>query len=353
MTYLQQDLKLARSRIAILRDPRLRDLEELFGSARKPFGQLRPLLADARPSEVIIYFAGHAMPVDQGKDAILLPADANPAYPIKDGYRLSAIYYALHALGVPRLRVYLDAAFNSRLGARPAPNEPPPELVINFPAIGPAGRLVPRNWVTITAGFGNEPVYVSPNQTVSAFALALLAGLRGQADATVSGNGDGAVTSGELTIYLRRQVAAVVKSATGGQQRPALAGSGNEVLAVVTGAGVAAPSVTPATPLAPPPPAREPEKKATPAKPVKPAKPSFDCSTARADAEQAICANPDVAALDNQMVKHYYAKKRTLKGRQRDALTQRQKRWLRQRNACGPNVSCLIGVYQKRIQQLQ
>jgi len=357
MTYLQQDMKLARSRIVRLRDPRLRDLEALFGSSGKPVGQLQALLANAKPSEVIIYFAGHALPVDGGKDAVLLPADGDPVTPAETGYRLSMLYRIAHGLGVSRLRVYLDAAFNTKPGARPVPNAPPPTPVVNYPVIGPLGLLTPRHWVTVTAGTGDQPVYAAPKQPLSAFAAALLAGLRGQADLAGPGNRDSAVTARELVAYMRGQVAAVVARATGGTQTPALAGRNNEILAVYDATPVAvpapAPTQKPAAPApapAPAPPAPAPEKKAAPAKPVKP---SFDCATARVPAEKAICANPELARLDIEMVDLYIARKRAFRGGRRATLRRQQLQWLGQRNACRSDVACLTNVYQKRIQQLQ
>ena len=41
------------------------------------------------------------------------------------------------------------------------------------------------------------------------------------------------------------------------------------------------------------------------------------------------------------------------KGAARSELTAQQKQWLKQRNACGPDVACLAQRYGERIGQLQ
>ena len=81
--------------------------------------------------------------------------------------------------------------------------------------------------------------------------------------------------------------------------------------------------------------------------------PSFNCARARLRAEKAICANPEVAALDNEMAALYVQIRRGLRGSKRRALIERQKQWLKQRNSCRSDIACLIRHYQTRIRQLQ
>jgi uncharacterized protein len=82
-------------------------------------------------------------------------------------------------------------------------------------------------------------------------------------------------------------------------------------------------------------------------------KPSFNCAKAYAKAEKAICANPAIATLDNVMVDLYKKARAARKGAARNAITAQQKQWLKQRNACGPDIACLAQRYGERIGQLQ
>jgi len=81
---------------------------------------------------------------------------------------------------------------------------------------------------------------------------------------------------------------------------------------------------------------------------------SFDCSKAAAPDEKAICANPDLSALDSEMAGLYYGYKALplLMGasgvRQDEAEA-----FLKQRSGCGSDVSCLRSAYTQRISALK
>lgn len=227
--FLKQDVGLAPERIVPLANGQLADFEALFGTREAADGGLQLTLAAAGSSELIIYFAGHGIAVDSGRDAVLLPADADPDQAEQTGYRLSTLYANLAAIGVERLRLFIDASFADALDAQPALEVGPPGSVVAYPIIGPLGTLTPTEWVVVTAGTGTEPTYEDPGAPRSAFTDALIAGLSGEAD----GDGDGAVTAGELAAFIRARVGSVVKEATGGSQTPALFGSQGEVLSPV------------------------------------------------------------------------------------------------------------------------
>ncbi len=231
--FLKDDMLLSGKRIIPLRNGRLKDYIALLGKQGAPAGRLQRALASAPASELIIYYSGRAMPVDDGKDVVLLPRDADPKKPIETGYRLSVLYYNLAVLGVKRLHVYLDTSFAGKFGAQPTKGSPPAaKSVIAYPVIRPLGKLMPAGWVVMTAATGTEPAFADPKRPRSAFTDALVAGLRGLADTTGEGNNDGAVTGGELLPFVSRQVGAAVKRATGGSQKPALFGRKDTTLRV-------------------------------------------------------------------------------------------------------------------------
>lgn len=367
-----------------------------------------------------MYFAGHGLPVDGGRDAVLLAADGDPSRPEETGYRLSTLYANLKSFGVKRLRFYIDASFNRDLAVLPVKGAADPWSVSVFPATDAVGTAA-RNWVVVTAAKGDQPAYAAPSEPLSAFADALLKGLGGQADEAGAGNNDGMISAAELLDYVVPAVNAEVNRATGGVQSPALHGRPQEILRYLRGAPpptakqpvaveqtserpqkASVPSTPPAQPAQPSefrqdppdpsaaavqpeqpsefrqPPPKQPEQQpaaASPAPtpqpkqqpaaappapapqpqpaPARPINPSFDCNKARTPAEKTICSSPDMAVLDSRMAELYYARRRALRGGQRNALTRSQRAWLGRRNACKSDLACLIGVYRKRIQELQ
>lgn len=81
---------------------------------------------------------------------------------------------------------------------------------------------------------------------------------------------------------------------------------------------------------------------------------SFDCSKAKAPDEIAICANPDISALDSEMGGLWFAYSQFpflmgMSGNRQDEAHA----FLQTRAACGANVSCLKGAYNQRIATLK
>jgi uncharacterized protein len=80
--------------------------------------------------------------------------------------------------------------------------------------------------------------------------------------------------------------------------------------------------------------------------------PSFNCRAASLPAEIAICADAELAGLDNRLASQFSA---SLGGRSAGsaaAISAGQLRWLQDRNACGANRDCIANSYRARLQQL-
>lgn len=80
--------------------------------------------------------------------------------------------------------------------------------------------------------------------------------------------------------------------------------------------------------------------------------PSFDCANAAAPAERAICANPQLAALDLQLSQAFAARLATLGEAERETLVADQRRWLVLRDTCLADAACLNGAIEGRLGQL-
>ena len=81
--------------------------------------------------------------------------------------------------------------------------------------------------------------------------------------------------------------------------------------------------------------------------------PSFDCARATAPSAREICANPRLAQLDAEMAAAYVAAKAGSPARRQAKVAAEQHEWLRQRNACGADASCLERTLLERLGQLQ
>ena len=83
-----------------------------------------------------------------------------------------------------------------------------------------------------------------------------------------------------------------------------------------------------------------------PSQPRQWAKPSFSCAKAQTPTERAICKSETLSRLDVQLSNLYAAARRT---RHAKRYKQTQRAWLKKRNACGSNASCLEQRYRERI----
>jgi uncharacterized protein len=84
--------------------------------------------------------------------------------------------------------------------------------------------------------------------------------------------------------------------------------------------------------------------------------PSFDCSKADHDAEELICRDNELAALDNQLAVVYHAALKNFLADERKNLKAMQRGWIKGRNDCWKADelrSCVKFAYESRITELQ
>jgi len=84
--------------------------------------------------------------------------------------------------------------------------------------------------------------------------------------------------------------------------------------------------------------------------------PSFDCAKASLPAEKAICASPELAALDRELASTFNDTVRNGAAAQQNRQRTAQKAWLARRNACATTADtpvCLRETYRRRIVELQ
>ncbi|HKT27297.1 lysozyme inhibitor LprI family protein [Dyella sp.] len=83
-------------------------------------------------------------------------------------------------------------------------------------------------------------------------------------------------------------------------------------------------------------------------------RPSFDCLHARSPAEKTICGSLQLAAFDRSVNWSYKVTRDDIKDTDVSSaqLAGSQRAWLRKRDACGTNASCLLSVMQRRLEEL-
>jgi len=80
-----------------------------------------------------------------------------------------------------------------------------------------------------------------------------------------------------------------------------------------------------------------------------PTKPSYDCKVHYMDAEVAVCNNPELAILDNELDRVYVRAAKKANSEQKQVLLFDQRHWLELRNGCLTDVRCLANQYRSRI----
>ncbi|WP_169741298.1 lysozyme inhibitor LprI family protein [Andreprevotia chitinilytica] len=82
---------------------------------------------------------------------------------------------------------------------------------------------------------------------------------------------------------------------------------------------------------------------------------SFDCKKARAEDEKAICANPELSKLDEELAQAFKSAQAAMAGdtKRIAAFRRDQAEWIKDRARCGDTVSCLKNEYVDRIRWLQ
>lgn len=81
---------------------------------------------------------------------------------------------------------------------------------------------------------------------------------------------------------------------------------------------------------------------------------SFACDKAQRTAEFAICNDENLLTMDEQLGREYASKYvNASTSPQRQAVTREQTEWIKKRNACGNDFTCLSLRYEERLKSLR
>ena len=79
---------------------------------------------------------------------------------------------------------------------------------------------------------------------------------------------------------------------------------------------------------------------------------SFDCNKASNETEETICHDGEFSALDEIMHRVYWASFEHVGWLSETQIRQSQREWIRERNRCGNESSCIYSSYSSRIHEL-
>lgn len=79
---------------------------------------------------------------------------------------------------------------------------------------------------------------------------------------------------------------------------------------------------------------------------------SYDCTRANTAAEIAVCANPSLNRMDEDLAVQYRELLNRLPPRRAEMMRDDQRSWLVARDSCGADVRCLKARYQERLARL-
>jgi len=195
----------------------------VFGNSRDHRGKLWSWVRPGR-SDVLVFYSGHGVPGLRDRRGYLLPSDADPATPEINGYPLDLLLENLEKLDTRSTTVLLDACFSGNSAAGWLVPAASPVYVKTVAPVPSAGLTL------ITAAQGDQVASWDEGARLGLFTRHLLDALRGAADRGRDGNGDGAVTLGEVERYLDDEMSYAARRTHQRVQQASVSGDPKAVL---------------------------------------------------------------------------------------------------------------------------
>ena len=190
------------------------------------YGQLQKAIIKGK-TDLFVFYSGHGMPSKDGEQVYLFPSDGRLEALNTQGYNINRFYENLEKLGAKSTTVFIDACFSGV--SRPTDSQEMQNLVaMKGVSIKPKIKKPwekDKNFSVFTSSMYDETsLGFDPSQT-GLFTYFVCAGLQGKADL----NGDGVITTGELSTYVKNKVTATSVKILG-KQTPHLYGNKKEIL---------------------------------------------------------------------------------------------------------------------------
>ena len=171
-------------------------------------------------TELIVYFAGHGLASNDGKQLYLLPQDGDSDLLADTAISRDEIFQIIKKLKPKKVTVFFDTCYSglSRDKETLLTSARPISIVADE-------QETPNNFTIFSASQLDQISSGLKEAKHGIFSYYLMKGLEGDADA----NGDKKITNGELIVYMDTNVSQKA-SELGRQQNPSLAGDPDKVL---------------------------------------------------------------------------------------------------------------------------
>ena len=167
-------------------------------------------------SDIYIFFAGHGLASDDGKQMFLLPHDGSPRLLERTALLRDELFADIAAANPRSVTVFLDTCYSGTTRGTET-------LIASRPiAIRAKAQAVPQGFTVMTAAGGEQTAKPLEEAKHGMFSYFLMKGMEGDADA----NKDNQITAGELHAYVQQNVI----QHSSGSQTPELQGDVNRVL---------------------------------------------------------------------------------------------------------------------------
>ena len=171
-------------------------------------------------TELIIFFAGHGLASNDGKELYLLPQDSDPDLLARTALSRTELFKQIISLNPKNVTIFLDTCYSgvSRDEKTLLASARPVRIVADK-------QDTPNNFTIFSASQLDQISSGLKEAKHGIFSYYLMKGLEGKADA----NKDKDITNGELLAYMDQNVAQKA-SELGRQQNPSLAGDPDKIL---------------------------------------------------------------------------------------------------------------------------
>ena len=172
-------------------------------------------------SDLIIFFAGHGLASNDGKELYLLPQDSDPDLLSRTALSRTELFQEIIALKPKSVTMFFDACYSgqSRENETLIASARPIRIVADDQ------NNIPNNFTIFSASQLDQISSGLKDAEHGIFSYFLMKGLEGNADQ----NDDRKITNGELLAYMDDNISQKA-SELGRQQNPSLAGDPNKVL---------------------------------------------------------------------------------------------------------------------------
>jgi len=178
-------------------------------------------------TDVYVYYSGHGVPEKNGEEAYLFPMDGKISEVSSCGYGVSRFYRDLDSLGARSVVVFLDACFmgDTKYSRSYASQNISGTKGVVVRRVGQAPWNTNRNFFVFTSSRSDQSSLAFDGAGTGLFTYYLALGMKGAADE----NGDGMITTGELSDYVSFRVLEVSRKIRG-EQQPQLFGRQDKIL---------------------------------------------------------------------------------------------------------------------------